>query len=223
VDCGSELGREHFVRVCAQCGIEPSDIELLIVSHGHVDHFVNMDEMRAVTGAPIMCHKQAEESLRNALYPCVKARNDLGRYLLSQQTAGVEPVPVLHRMAPDIVVEGTVDLEPWGIGGRLVETFGHSDSCMSLILDSRKAIAGDLLVEDPRDHSPSLAYFFCSDDLDAANQQVFTSVAFLLDNADTFYSGHGGPFRRDDVLQALAAAKAEAASSRDGFGRRDNA
>ena len=50
VDCGSELGREHFLKACRDCGIAPEDIGLLVVSHGHVDHFVNMAEMRAVTG-----------------------------------------------------------------------------------------------------------------------------------------------------------------------------
>ena len=223
VDCGAELGREHFLRACAECGVQPRDIRLLIVSHGHVDHFVNMDEMKAVTGAPIMCHRQAAESLRNALYPRVKARNDLGRYLLGRQLAGGEPIPVLHPMAPDVVIEGTVDLAPWGIRGRLVETFGHSDSCMSVILDSRQAIVGDLLVEDPRDHSPAVAYFCCTDDLDEANRQTFSSVRFLLDQADTFYSGHGGPFTREGVVNALAAAEAEAAAYWDGAGRRDNA
>jgi hydroxyacylglutathione hydrolase len=223
VDCGSELGREPFLKVCAENGIAPRDIRLLVVSHGHVDHFVNVDEMRAVTGAPIMCHKNAVDSLRHALYPKVKPRNDLGKYMIAQQPPGVEPVPVLLPMEPDIIVEGTVDLSPWGINGRLVETFGHSDSCMSLLLDSGQALTGDLLVEDPRDNTASLAYFFCTEDFDAANRQIFASVSFLLENAGIFYSGHGGPFTKDAVVKALAAAQAEAVGWKDESGRRGEA
>jgi glyoxylase-like metal-dependent hydrolase (beta-lactamase superfamily II) len=216
VDCGSELGRDLFLEVCAENNIAPADIRLLVVSHGHVDHFVNMDEMKTATGAPIMCHKNAERSLREAIYPDVRPRNLLGDYIISQRDPEQNPVPVLHPMEPDLVVEGTVDLRPWGIAGRLVETFGHSDSCMSLILDSGQAIVGDLLVEDPRDGSASVAYFCCSDDIAAVNEQVFASVEYLLDNAHIFYSGHGGPFTRDEIVTALAAARAEASSVADG-------
>ena len=223
VDCGSELGREGFLKVCEENGIAPQDIRLLIASHGHVDHFVNMDEMRAATGAPLMCHKNAARALREAEYPDVRPRNAAGRFIWDKKDPAEQPVPVLYPMEPDVLVEGTVDLAPWGIDGRLVETFGHSDSCMSLILDSRQAIVGDLVVEDPRNGSATAAYFCCNDDLDAADQQVFASLGFLLDNADVFYSGHGGPFTRADVVKALAEAKAEAAGRKDGAGRRDNA
>jgi len=222
VDSGSELGREYFLSVCKACGIRPEQIRLLIVSHGHVDHFVNMGEMKAVTGAPVMCHKNAERTLREALYPDVRPRNRLGEWIRSQSPPDEEPVPVVHPIAPDIVVEGTVDLGPWGVDGRLVETFGHSLSCMSLVLDSGQAIVGDLLVADPRDSSASLAYFSYTDDQSVADQQLFAGVSYLLEHAETFYSGHGGPFARDEIIRALAAAKAEAAEGRVRLGRRES-
>jgi hydroxyacylglutathione hydrolase len=221
VDCGSELGRESFLEVCANCGVMPYDIGLLVVSHGHVDHFVNMDEMRAMTRAPLMCHKNAARALREAEYPDVHPRNAAGQFIWDRRDLSEQPVPVLLPMEPDLLVEGTVDLSPWGIGGRLVETPGHSSSCMSLVLDSGQAIVGDLIVEDQRDGSATLAYFTALSDLDAANAQVFSSVDGLLRVADIFYCGHGGPYTKDQVLTALAAARAEAAECRDGIGRRD--
>lgn len=212
VDCGSELGREPFLRVCEEHGIAPRDIGLLVVSHGHADHYVNMDEMRAVTGAPLMCHKNAERNLRETIYPDVRARNRVGRGILAQVRSEEEPVPILPPMAPDLLVQGTVDLEPWGISGRLVETPGHSPSCMSVILESDQAIVGDLIVADPVDGSVCLAYFCSIDDIEAANEQVFASVEYLLAHAETFYSGHGGPFTHDEVTRALDEARAEAHS-----------
>jgi glyoxylase-like metal-dependent hydrolase (beta-lactamase superfamily II) len=210
VDCGSELGVEPFLGVCAESGVEPKDIRLLVVTHGHVDHFVNMGEMRTATGAPIMCHKNAERSMREARFPEVRPRS------------GFQPVPVLCPIAPDLVVSGTVDLGPWGIGGRLVETPGHSDSCMSMVLDSGQALVGDLVVEDPRDHSASLAYFCCTDDMAAADRQIFLSVEYLLKSAATFFSGHGGPFTKADVARALKAAQAEAGWCVDGAERKES-
>lgn len=218
VDSGCELGREAFLGVCEEAGVAPDDIRLLVVTHGHVDHFLNMGEMRAVTGAPLMCHKNAEASLRQALHPNVRARSRLGRYMLTQLPPSEEPLALMRPVAPDIVVEGTVDLRPWGVEGRLVETFGHSDGCMSVILDSGQAIVGDLLVEDVRDGSPSLAFLCYTDDIQAANEQLFRSARYLAENAETFYSGHGGPFSKDDLLAALAAAGAEAAEEAESAG-----
>ncbi|MBN1628873.1 MAG: MBL fold metallo-hydrolase [Thermoleophilia bacterium] len=216
VDSGCEVGREPFLRVCAEAGVAPEEIRLLVVTHGHVDHFLNMEEMRAVTGAPVMCHKNAEPSLRQALHPNVRPRNRLGRFMLSQLPPSEEPLALMRPTAPDIVVEGTVDLRPWGVEGRLVETFGHSDGCISVILDSGQAIVGDLLVEDVRGGIPSLAFLCYTDDIRKANEQIFTSAHYLADNAELFYSGHGGPFSRADLLAALAAAKAEAAEEAGG-------
>jgi hydroxyacylglutathione hydrolase len=211
VDSGCELGREYFLEVCAGAGVDPQDIRLLVVTHGHVDHFVNMDEMRAVTGAPLLCHKNAERTLREALHPNVRPRSRYGQYMMSELPPDEGPLGLLRPMVPDLVVEGTVDLRPWGVEGRLVETPGHSDGCLSVILDSGEALVGDLLVEDVRDGSPSLAFLCYTDDIDAANAQLFASAEYLAENAGTFYSGHGGPFSRDDLLAALAAARAEAA------------
>jgi len=212
VDSGCELGREHFLGVCARTGVDPAEIRLQVVTHGHVDHFLNMDEMRAVTGAPLMCHRNAERSLKEAAHPDVRPRNGLGRWMLSELPPSEEPLGLLRPMTPDIVVEGTVDLRPWGVEGRLVETFGHSDGCMSVILDTGEALVGDLLVEDPRDGSPSLAYLCYTDDIATANRQLFASAEHLVDNAHTFYSGHGGPFSKADLVEALAAARDEAAA-----------
>jgi hydroxyacylglutathione hydrolase len=213
VDSGSEFGRAPFLKVCGECGVAPDEIRLLVVSHGHADHFLNMDEMRAVTGAPIMCHKNAERNLREAFHPAVRARNRIGRDKLPELTSADHPVFVLKPIVPDIVVEGTVDLQPWGIAGRLVETFGHTDDCMSLILDSGEAIVGDLVIEDRADGSASLACFYSGDDIQAANQKLFASVEYLLDSAHTFYSGHGRSFTTEDVVKALAAARDEAAEA----------
>jgi len=47
-------------------------------------------------------------------------------------------------------------------------------------------------------------------------------VSYLLEHAETFYSGHGGPFARDEIIRALAAAKAEAAEGRVRLGRRES-
>jgi len=223
VDSGCELGREPFLRVCAQTGVKPADICLLVVTHGHVDHFLNIGVMKEETGAPLLCHRNAARFLSKALPPDVRPRSALGRYMLLELPPSEEPIKLMRPVEPDLVIEGTVDLKPWGVNGQIIETPGHSEGCISVVLDSGEAIVGDLLVEDPRDGSASLAFLCSFDEVEVANAKLFASAARLAECAMIFYSGHGGPFTREDLLLALTAAKAEAATNdtRTGGGQKE--
>jgi len=209
VDCGSELGVELFLTACQEHGIDPKQIRLLIVTHGHVDHFINMGAMRAVTGAPVLCHRNAAKSMRLALYPEVHPRSRLGRKIIDEMEPSAEPCPYLPPVEPDLIFEGEFDLSPYGIEGTIIETPGHSNSCTSVVLSDGQAIVGDLLVDDFTGKA-ALAYFCYATDPKQANPVLFKSCASLLAQADYFYSGHGGPFTKDEFLRALEEAKTEA-------------
>jgi glyoxylase-like metal-dependent hydrolase (beta-lactamase superfamily II) len=108
------------------------------------------------------------------------------------------------KVEPDIETEGAVDLSPWGVSAKIVETFGHSDGCISIVTDRREAIVGDFLVVDSDcPPAPTLAYFTYKSDLKAANTEILKSAGILLESADKFYSGHGGPFTREQFIAAI--------------------
>jgi glyoxylase-like metal-dependent hydrolase (beta-lactamase superfamily II) len=85
VDSGGEPGKDVFLKVCSDNNVVPRDIRLLIVTHGHVDHFVNIGPMKELTGAPILCHKEAARFLRGGLSPQVFGRNQAGRDIMEAQ------------------------------------------------------------------------------------------------------------------------------------------
>ena len=214
VDSGALLGPEHFLAACGACGVRPEEVGLIIVTHAHVDHFVNADEMRKLTGAPILCHEAARDTLVNAKLPVCYPRSELGErvdaFRIKMTELHGEPVPYLPPMTPDITFTGEYDLTPWGVDGRIIETFGHSLTCTSVVLEDRQAILGDICVDDEfTDGVPTLTYFGFDPDRRKANDLLFPACDRLLELADTFYSGHGGPFTREQFAAALAAARAE--------------
>ena len=217
VDGGARLGMEYAQGACVECGIDPKSVRLLVVTHAHVDHFVNMDELRRLTGAPLLCHKGAADTLIRAELPTVYPRNQVGEkvdaFRIEMTKLHGEPVPYLPPMTPDLLFEGTFDLKPYGIDGQIIETPGHSLTCTSVVLADRQAIVGDLIVDDEFTGGvPTLAYFGCDPDRRKANALLFPSCEKLLTLADMFYSGHGGPFTRAQFQTAYAAAQAEAAA-----------
>ena len=214
VDGGALLGAEHFLRACEECGIDPKAVKLIVVSHAHVDHFVNCDEMRKLTGAPILCHEASRDTLVNAKLPVCYPRSRLGEYVddfrIKMTKLHGEPVPYLPPMTPDITFTGEFDLTPYGVDGKIIETFGHSLTCTSVVLADRQAILGDICVDDEfTDGVPQITYFGYDPDRRKANDLLFPACDRLLELADTFYSGHGGPFTREQFAAAVEAAREE--------------
>jgi glyoxylase-like metal-dependent hydrolase (beta-lactamase superfamily II) len=194
VDTGTDASPEVFRAICASCGLEPSDIQLIIISHEHADHFVNLDWMKEMTGgAPVLCHKAAERSLAEGLMPQVTARNTIGEEAIKSPPS-LSRVP---RVRPDITFESEYDLAPFGIAGKVISTPGHSEGSTAVVLDSGEAIVGDTVV---RCHGgDELVIAFLADDVPALRR----SVEMLLSSVTLFYSGHGGPYTREEVQAAL--------------------
>lgn len=210
VDCGSELGVEHFRAVCDKNGINPKEITLIVTTHEHVDHIINLGAMQALTKAPLLCHRNAAKTLRLGLHPVVTPRNAVGRKIMSEMDPDAEPCPYLPPIEPDLIFEREFDLTPYGVDAKIIETPGHSRSCISVVTSDRQALVGDLLVDDFTGKA-TLA-FLCYSTEAECNPILFKSCEKLLSVADTFYSGHGGPFTKAEFETALEQAREEAAN-----------
>ena len=119
VDTGDIPDEGFFLKCCADAGIKPSQIRLIIITHGHVDHFANLPAMKELTGAPVLCHKKAARYLENGLQPDVVARTMIGEACLKimakmEHKPGGDPPKVM----PDILVEGETDLGAWAFRER---------------------------------------------------------------------------------------------------------
>lgn len=194
VDTGTGGGPDEFRSICRSCGLEPSDIELIVISHEHADHFVNLEWMQKMTGgAPVVCHKAAGRFLEEGLAPQVVARNEIGEEAIKSPPA----LGRIPKVRPDITFEGKFDLRAYGIDGEIVSTPGHSEGSTAIILDSREAIVGDTVLR--RHGGEEVVVAFLATDTVALRN----SVALLLSRVDTFYCGHGGPYGRDEVKAAL--------------------
>lgn len=206
VDGGALYGPEYAQKACAEAGVDPGSVRLIVVSHPHVDHTCNLDELRKLTGAPIAVHKAGETDMIQAARPRVFPRNPIGDEIMEfAKKMGGMPDDYLPPITPDIAWEGEFDLRPYGVPGKILHTPGHSlaDSCV--VLEDGQAIIGDLVCQDEFTHGkPTVAYFGYTPDRKAANALLLPSLEKLLaTGAETFYAGHGGPFTRQQVEAAL--------------------
>lgn len=196
VDTGINVSQEKFRQVFSDLNINPKWIDLIVISHGHTDHFAHVKYLKELTGAPLLCHKNAVAALQTGKNPEIIARNQLGRDVL-RRLRFVE-LPSYQPVEPDILIEKEFDLNSYGVAGRIIPTPGHSDCSLSLVLDTGEALIGDLVISSPFTGKPCLAYFATDE------KALFASINKLLNEVHTFYSAHGGPFTREEVLSALA-------------------
>lgn len=214
VDGGALYGREYAEKACADAGIDPESIRLIVVSHPHVDHTCNLDELRKLSGAPIAVHKAGAQDMIQAERPRVFPRNAIGDEIMEfAKKQGGMPDDYLPPITPDIAWEGELDLRPYGISGKVIYTPGHSLADCCVVLEDGQAIVGDLICEDQFTHGkPTIAYFGYDPDRSKANALLLPSLEKLAATGCTaFYSGHGGPFTRLQFLEALETARNEAA------------
>ena len=176
-----------------QMGIDPKDISLIILTHAHMDHCANINAIKELTNAPVLCHKNAIHFLKTGEFGPYLPRGEFGKMFID--LISVNPIDLPDPIEPDIVVgDEDFDLRPLGIHAKIIYTPGHVDSNICVITDDRKAICGDTIIINPFNGGKGTAALICEDE-----PALRKSFDRLMEEADIFYSGHGGPFPRDQV------------------------
>jgi hydroxyacylglutathione hydrolase len=57
VDCGIPGSGDRIADGITSAGVDPSDLAMIVVTHGHVDHFGAATDLQARTGAPVAAHE----------------------------------------------------------------------------------------------------------------------------------------------------------------------
>ncbi|MGW5779341.1 MBL fold metallo-hydrolase [Streptomyces sp. NPDC003863] len=142
VDAGTPgSGRKIHEQVAAH-GVDPTDVSLIVITHGHIDHFGSAAELHRLTGAPVAGHAADLGPYRSG-----RAREPylptglMGRLMARNKNLHVRAEP----FEPDVLVTGETGLEDFGIAARIMPTPGHTAGSISVLTDRGDLVAGDLI------------------------------------------------------------------------------
>ncbi len=193
VDTGYPGNGEKILDALRENDIEPSDVSLIIITHGHIDHYGSADELRKLTGAPIGMHRADAEYLKKGINYIGVPIGLAGRLFKSLLIRKDEPI--YKALEVDIAFETDIDLKDFGIDGRIIHTPGHTAGSVSVILSDRTAIIGDLLMGGIlRKRTPHLPLF--ANDLSQLKESIRRVLSL---SPKVIHASHGSPFTKEFV------------------------
>ncbi|MEV6205802.1 MBL fold metallo-hydrolase [Kitasatospora sp. NPDC051914] len=142
VDAGTP-GSGRLIRdAVARHGVDPADIGLIVITHGHIDHFGSAAELHRLTGAPVAGHVDDLQPFRTGrVHEPYLPTGPMGRLM--------DRDPRLHATAepfePDVLVRGETGLHDFGVDARIMPTPGHTAGSISVLTDDGDLVAGDMV------------------------------------------------------------------------------
>ena len=198
VDTGAPGSARAILRALTAAGSGPRDVSLILLTHGHADHFGSAAELRRLTGAPLAIHELDAGALRSGRNPYLPPTRLRGRLLTPFLPHRAPPIE------PDLVFRGELDLGAFGVAGRVIGTPGHTAGSVSVLLPDGAAIVADLLMGGHLGgafHPRVPRYHYFAEDLHGVRH----SIAAILDEAPTtIFVGHGGPLDPEAVRGRFA-------------------
>jgi glyoxylase-like metal-dependent hydrolase (beta-lactamase superfamily II) len=217
IDSGLSGDASRIVDDLADIGITPEQVEAVVLTHGHADHFGGAEQVRTTAGAHVHVHLDDAALVRGKtpLKSIVRAprmvrhtsREFLGtmRFFLGHGLLRPTAVKVVDEFDDGAVL-------PVPGAPRVVHVPGHTAGSSALLLEARGVLfTGDALVTYDcysGKRGPRLLARESNDD----NTQAIASLDMLARlRARVVLPGHGDPFE-GPVSDAVEAAKAAGAA-----------
>ncbi|HEY3317145.1 MAG TPA: MBL fold metallo-hydrolase [Coriobacteriia bacterium] len=198
VDTGFVGHSRKVLRAIRDLGRRALELELVVVTHAHADHFGALSELGEHAEFDVGCHSLSASALAAGtaevspgLTPWARAYERLARVSL--------PLLGLRGAVATVDLSDGLRLHDRGLPGSILHTPGHTTGCISLLLDDGSAFVGDLIT------GPQGCVRLPAPTTMAADiGRTFAGWRRLLAaGARRFFPAHGDPFSAEELRDGM--------------------
>ncbi len=206
VDAGLPGSQSKIGKVLGRHGLSFKDIKLIVITHAHVDHAGSAAVLRELSGAPVVAHA-ADLPYYKGEAPMTFCPTGWAGRLFLKTPLPHEPYTPFE---PDIrLTNGDVlELARYGIPATVKHTPGHTAGSISVELETKDALVGDLIASGILIGGLVRTGHAIRPPFEDDPRAVGMELQRLLDSGvERFYMGHGGPLDAQAVqrhVQVLA-------------------
>ncbi|MCX7031651.1 MAG: MBL fold metallo-hydrolase [Spirochaetes bacterium] len=193
VDTGTPGSGPRLRAALARLGTGPDRLSLVVITHGHLDHFGGLREIAPSLECPVAVHRADADILRTGREPPFTPVGPLLTALMRIAPMSRAGDAARSAFAPDLLIDGPLDLAPYGVDGTVESTPGHTAGSLSLFLAGGEVIIADALrgaIGLPR----APRWPFVVEDFDENRRSV---GRVLGRRPSRIWTSHGGPFDLD--------------------------
>ncbi|MBN1261005.1 MAG: MBL fold metallo-hydrolase [Anaerolineae bacterium] len=199
VDTGTPGASDIIIRGLRKHGIEADDVKLILITHGHSDHFGSARALRVRLEAPVAVHQGDAAALRSGVN-APETLKPVGRLMTFLNRLPVEAAGKAPQLTPDLVFEDGWRLDEYGVAAEVIPTPGHTPGSVAVWLEGGDALVGDMVCRRlPRLRDlpgpPYVAW-----DLEQNRESL---AVLLARKPHLLYSAHGGPYTAETIASLV--------------------
>lgn len=141
VDTGREKHRQNVLDAC-----KPYQVQLLVLTHGHMDHAQNAAFLSQALNCPVAMHRADFDLLEDNMGQALSAGTILGRIVLSASIKSFQSSDGIPAFTPTVFLDEGDSLERYGVSAKVVGLPGHTDGSIGLDVNGTDLIVGDALM-----------------------------------------------------------------------------
>lgn len=193
IDTGLPGSTNKIIKKIEEIGFKTDQVSLIVLTHAHLDHFGSVKQLQKITGAKVAIHKNDAKYLIEGKSAEVTPISGFGKFMMRMVKNRSNNIDGIK---PDILIEDEMDLNEFGVKGKVISTPGHTEGSVSIFLDSGKCLVGDTLGSS---FGKPTYGMFCND----INMLKESIIKIKNSNIKEVYLSHDGIISIDKIRKVL--------------------
>lgn len=199
IDTGVPMSREALEKGLEKEGIKPGDLNIVIITHGDIDHTGNCAYIRKKYGVKIAMHKNDAKMAETGEMLVDRKRTGgslmmtIMQFFMGGKKRMKKMMEAFEKFSPDILLEDGQELKEFGFDAKVVFIPGHTPGSIAILTSDGSLFSGDTVLNRSKPEWANIIY-----SVENLEDTINKLKSLTINNV---YPGHGKPFKTGGKLE----------------------